>query len=155
MSKDCRTAGVEFKAGSGAMVGLVAGLFYAAVQSASGPPSSYFAVLAEDDDDGDLSNGTPNECLINRHFGRHGLRSLPVNLEADSTVPSSTVGHEVAIVLGGLLIQRDRFLAGAPPRNLERAVTGGQTCRAESTDRQPIRPCAAERRRLAVAFSYS
>lgn len=48
-------------------------LFYAVLQRASDIPSSYVAVLSEDDDDGNLMNGTPNVCLINRTFGLHGL----------------------------------------------------------------------------------
>ncbi|MFH2006957.1 MAG: MYXO-CTERM sorting domain-containing protein [bacterium] len=48
-------------------------LFYAAMQRASDIPSSYVAVLVEDDDDGDLENGTPNGCAIKRSFGLHGL----------------------------------------------------------------------------------
>lgn len=33
----------------------------------------YDALLAIDDNDGDLSNGTPNFCLINKNFSDHGL----------------------------------------------------------------------------------
>lgn len=36
-------------------------------------PSSYVEALVADDDDGDLSNGTPNQCIIDEAFGRHGL----------------------------------------------------------------------------------
>jgi len=31
----------------------------------------YGAMLAVDDDDGDLTNGTPNECLIYRQYKAH------------------------------------------------------------------------------------
>jgi len=48
-------------------------LYYAAMQRASDIPSTYVEVLVEDDDDGDLSNGTPNVCAIREHFGVHGL----------------------------------------------------------------------------------
>ena len=34
---------------------------------------TYDAVLAADDDDGDLSNGTPHQCAIVEAFGMHGL----------------------------------------------------------------------------------
>jgi MYXO-CTERM domain-containing protein len=54
-------------------VALVNRLYYAAMQRASDIPSSYVEVLVEDDDDGDLSNGTPNVCAIREHFGAHGL----------------------------------------------------------------------------------
>lgn len=36
---------------------------------------SYTSVLRLDDDDGDLTNGTPNICLINAAFARHELTS--------------------------------------------------------------------------------
>jgi hypothetical protein len=48
-------------------------LFYQVLRRASDIPSSYAEVLAADDDDGDLSNGTPHACAIDAAFGRHGL----------------------------------------------------------------------------------
>lgn len=48
-------------------------LLVAVFQRASDIPSSYVEVLAADDDDGDLSNGTPNACAINKAFAMHGL----------------------------------------------------------------------------------
>lgn len=52
-------------------------LFYGAVQRASSIPATYVEILAADDDDGNLENGTPHECLINATFGAlHGLREI-------------------------------------------------------------------------------
>lgn len=51
-------------------------LFYAVFQRAVDIPSSYVEVLTADDDDGDLTNGTPNQCAINDAFGRHGLADV-------------------------------------------------------------------------------
>ncbi|MBA3538877.1 MAG: hypothetical protein H0T79_04555 [Deltaproteobacteria bacterium] len=51
------------------------------MQRAVDIPSSYLEALVADDDDGDLLNGTPNQCTITTAFGAHGL--------AD---PSLTVG---------------------------------------------------------------
>ncbi len=48
-------------------------LWYQALRRSSDIPSSYVEVLAADDDDGDLNNGTPNACAINEAFARHGL----------------------------------------------------------------------------------
>ena len=48
-------------------------LYYAIIQRASDIPSSYVEALAADDDDGNLSNGTPNHCIINTVFAAHGL----------------------------------------------------------------------------------
>lgn len=70
-------ASAEFEGDEDGAIRLADDLFYAAVQRASSIPSTYVEVLAADDDDGDLSNGTPHECLININFGRrHGLRDL-------------------------------------------------------------------------------
>jgi hypothetical protein len=42
----------------------------------------YDALLVIDDNDGDLLNGTPNSCLINRVFSDHGLREKDLNCNA-------------------------------------------------------------------------
>jgi hypothetical protein len=51
-------------------------LFYATLQRAVDMPSSYVEVLIEDDDDGNLDNGTPNFCEIYQAFGIHGLTGV-------------------------------------------------------------------------------
>jgi MYXO-CTERM domain-containing protein len=51
-------------------------LFYQAIRRASSIPTTYAEVLAADDDDGDLTNGTPHICSINRAFVAHGLASV-------------------------------------------------------------------------------
>ncbi len=48
-------------------------LWYASVQRAGSIPDSYMVILAEDDDDGDLTNGTPHSCVINAALDPHGL----------------------------------------------------------------------------------
>jgi cysteine-rich repeat protein len=48
-------------------------LYYEAMRRSTDIPSSYAEVLAADDDDGDLSNGTPNFCEITDAFAAHGL----------------------------------------------------------------------------------
>ena len=54
-------------------------LFYAAVQRASDIPSTYVEILAADDDDGDISNGTPNQCAIEAAFAPHGIAESAIN----------------------------------------------------------------------------
>lgn len=54
-------------------VALTERFFYATLQRAVDMPSSFVEVLVEDDDDGDLSNGTPNFCFIEEIFQTHGL----------------------------------------------------------------------------------
>jgi MYXO-CTERM domain-containing protein len=51
-------------------------LYYQTIRRASSIPSTYAEILAADDDDGDLSNGTPHICSINRAFVAHGLASV-------------------------------------------------------------------------------
>lgn len=51
-------------------------LFYQTIRRASSIPSTYAEILAADDDDGDLGNGTPHICSINRAFVAHGLGSV-------------------------------------------------------------------------------
>ncbi|MEQ9496197.1 MAG: MYXO-CTERM sorting domain-containing protein [Deltaproteobacteria bacterium] len=51
-------------------------LWHQALRRSRDIPSSYVEVLAADDDDGDLSNGTPNRCAINDAFARHGLADV-------------------------------------------------------------------------------
>jgi cysteine-rich repeat protein len=51
-------------------------LYYAVMQRASNIPTSFTEVLAADDDDGNLSNGTPNTCELIAAFKPHGLVDL-------------------------------------------------------------------------------
>jgi MYXO-CTERM domain-containing protein len=76
--------------------------FYGAVQRASSIPATYAEVVLEDDDDGDLSNGTPNICDINAAFGAHGLRDLIANAGNLSVVDPEADGYEVQVRVEGL-----------------------------------------------------
>ncbi len=59
--------------GADAGAALAEQLYYGGIQRASNIPSTYVEVLAADDDDGDLGNGTPHVCEIERAFSAHGL----------------------------------------------------------------------------------
>jgi hypothetical protein len=48
-------------------------LYYEALRRSSSIPATYAEILAADDDDGDLSNGTPHVCAVNHAFLLHGL----------------------------------------------------------------------------------
>jgi cysteine-rich repeat protein len=48
-------------------------IFAGVMQLADDIGTTYVAALIADDDDGDLGNGTPNSCAIERAFGAHGL----------------------------------------------------------------------------------
>jgi hypothetical protein len=48
-------------------------VFRGVLERAPNISNSYMAALVGDDDDGDLGNGTPNQCEIDVAFARHGL----------------------------------------------------------------------------------
>ncbi|HEU0031173.1 MAG TPA: hypothetical protein VFQ53_11110 [Kofleriaceae bacterium] len=61
-------------------------IYYTIMQRAADIPSSYAEALLGDDDDGDITNGTPNQCDINAVFGAHGLADPSVTLGIASPV---------------------------------------------------------------------
>ena len=88
--------------GQEAGVALSDRLFYAAVQRATSIPSTYVEVLAADDDDGDLTNGTPNECLINTTFGSlHGLRDIRTDFIPLGAQPPDRNGYDLSFQVTG------------------------------------------------------
>lgn len=48
-------------------------LFYDSFRRADDIPSTYVELLAADDDDGNLANGTPHQCEIDEAYARHGM----------------------------------------------------------------------------------
>ena len=77
-------------------------LFYATLQRATDIPSTYFEVLVEDDDNGDLSDGTPNICDINTAFGIHGLRNFAIDIPPLAGEELDPAGQEVIVGVSGL-----------------------------------------------------
>ena len=89
--------------GRGPGVALADRLFYAAVQRAPSIPATLVEILAADDDDGDLGNGTPHECTIRAAFGRHGLRTTAGHIDAPGAVESARIAPQpVTLRLQGL-----------------------------------------------------
>lgn len=86
-------------------VALADRLFYATLQRATDIPSTYLEVLVEDDDDGSLTNGTPNLCDINAAFGLHGLRQLDVAVSPLARELPDEGGHPISVTVGGLFPQ--------------------------------------------------
>ena len=80
--------------------------YYATLQRAADIPSTYVEILAADDDDGNLDNGTPNKCAIDRSFGPHGLIDPALGLGLSAPVRT---GNEVTVK------------AAMPPRRLPAA----------------------------------
>ncbi|NUQ77645.1 MAG: hypothetical protein HUU21_29250 [Polyangiaceae bacterium] len=84
-------------------VALADALYFGAIQRAANLPSTYAEVLAEDDDDGDLANGTPNICVINQAFGDHGLSpylnksGLTIEHKAISSLPVGPNPYELRV----------------------------------------------------------
>ncbi len=84
-------------------VALADRLFYSAVLRASNIPATTIEVLAADDDNGDLSDGTPNECDIIHAFGNlHGLRDLAVDFEPIGALPPEQESYEIRFAISGL-----------------------------------------------------
>ena len=67
-------------------------VFLGVMRRAPDMASSYQAALIGDDDDGDLGNGTPHLCAIERAFGIHGLVT-----GFEQTIVSSPVVDQLAI----------------------------------------------------------
>jgi MYXO-CTERM domain-containing protein len=141
---DLRAAMIEAK-GYEAGVRYTDELFYAAVQRAPSIPATLIEVLAEDDDDGDLSNGTPNECIIRAAYGRHGMRTVGGALDAAGIVPFTTSleTFPVTLALEGLdthcgdsitevlLEWKPRGSSDSPRADMMTAELTGETWRAE------------------------
>jgi hypothetical protein len=77
-------------------------LFLGALRRSTGIPDSLIAVLATDDDDGNLSNGTPHECAIRNAYGRHGLRTASGIVGAPGHLDQPTRATTVHIDITGL-----------------------------------------------------
>lgn len=76
---DLRVA-LEAKLGREAGYEKTLDIYYSLLQRSSDIPSSYAEALLADDDDGNVTNGTPNKCEIDAAFGAHGLADPSVSL---------------------------------------------------------------------------
>ena len=77
-------------------------LFLGALRRSTSIPTSLIEVLATDDDDGDLGNGTPHECAIRDAYGRHGLRTATGIIQAPDRLTQATLAATVRIELSDL-----------------------------------------------------
>ncbi|MCA9265251.1 MAG: hypothetical protein KDA60_15430 [Planctomycetales bacterium] len=73
-----------------------------AAERSSDIPTAFLETLLEDDDDGNLSNGTPNICAISSAFGKHGLRFANIDVSALTAEAVSPTGHQVAATVNSL-----------------------------------------------------
>ncbi len=81
---------------------LVQKLYIGTLRRSTSIPTSLIEALVEDDDDGNLANGTPHECTIRRAFGRHGLRTASGMISAPGSVADRADATTVQIDLTGL-----------------------------------------------------
>jgi len=80
-------------------------LYYAVLQRASDIPSAYVELLAADDDDGDLTNGTPHKCAIDAAFTPHGLVDAQLGIGVELPVRvDGTVSVRVTAPAGGCAV---------------------------------------------------
>lgn len=79
---------------------LIYKLYVATLRRSVNIPSSMIEALAADDDDGNLANGTPNECFIRAAYGRHGMRTATGVIAAPGSLTSAAV--VVRVDLSGL-----------------------------------------------------
>jgi hypothetical protein len=77
-------------------------LYIGALRRSISIPTSLIEVLAADDDDGNLANGTPHECSIRDAYGRHGLRTVGGAVAAPDHLEQPTLAAAVHIELTGL-----------------------------------------------------
>jgi cysteine-rich repeat protein len=92
---DLRKA-LEAKLGASAGDDRILKIYYGIMQRASDIPSSYAEALIADDDDGNLANGTPNQCEINAAFGTHGLSDPTITLGLEPPVRD---GYKVSLTI--------------------------------------------------------
>lgn len=97
-------------------------LLFQVFRRAADIPASYVEVLAADDDDGDLSNGTPNTCLVNEVFAAHGLADPSANASVGT---HSIDGLSVSLPLADQICA-DREVARATLQWRWRADSGYQ-----------------------------
>jgi hypothetical protein len=88
--------------GPGAGVARADHLFYQSIRRAADIPSMYVEVLAADDDDGDLSNGTPSQCEIDQAFARHGLHAIAAEVSPLAAETPTEDGFRVSVGIRGL-----------------------------------------------------
>lgn len=88
-------------------------LMFEGIRRSANMPEMYAELLFADDDDGDLANGTPNECAINTAFARHGLRPLAGEVLAPSVGAPTQDGYEVEVEVLGLSASCGETLSNA------------------------------------------
>ncbi|WP_293254818.1 hypothetical protein [Nannocystis sp.] len=97
---DLRTALIA-KLGAGPGIARADHIWFESIRRAVDIPTMYPEALFADDDDGDLGNGTPNECEINLAFHRHGLLGAGGVSGTVTQLPTTDAGTPVRIAIAG------------------------------------------------------
>ena len=97
---DLRTALIA-KLGPAAGIARADLLWFQSIRRAVDIPTMYPEALVADDDDGNLANGTPNECEINLAFQAHGLLGVGGVTGTVTQFPQDPSGVPVRIDLVG------------------------------------------------------
>jgi len=74
-------------------------IWFQSIHRAVDIPTMYPEALVADDDDGNLANGTPNECEINVAFANHGLLGASSASGSVVVAPTTQSGTPVALQL--------------------------------------------------------
>ncbi|MEP6864665.1 MAG: hypothetical protein ABJE66_28850 [Deltaproteobacteria bacterium] len=77
-------------------------LYVGALRRSVDIPTSLLATLAADDDDGDITNGTPHECEIRGAYGLHGLRTVTGSVDAPGQIDDIVASVPLHISVSGL-----------------------------------------------------
>ena len=88
--------------GAAAGIALTNKLYAGALRTSVDIPTTLLSALAADDDDGDLSNGTPHECSIRNAWGRHGLRTVAGGVDAPGELDEEALAIGIVVNVSGL-----------------------------------------------------
>ena len=88
--------------GDTAGIALTNKLYVATLRRAINIPTGLVEALLADDDDGNLSNGTPHECEIRNAWGRHGIRTATGSIVAPGHLELNALAIGVRINVVGL-----------------------------------------------------
>ena len=83
-------------------VAITDAIFLGVLRRATGISTALIEALVTDDDNGNLSDGTPHECQIRAAFAKHGLRTSGGFVEAPGTLDDNALSIGVAIDVTGL-----------------------------------------------------
>ncbi len=88
--------------GEAAGIELVQKLYIGTLRRSTSIPDTLLEALVEDDDNGNLDDGTPHECTIRKAFSLHGLRTATGTIEAPGALAQQAGSTFVQVDVTGL-----------------------------------------------------